>query len=304
MFFKLISLAALYSIPVYGAIVVQPNPTIKYVPMPAAAVPLEVLLTMDGAANLKTELQRIGKNMCEFINRVSRDKIHLTSVIASPPGKTPPIGPRHKTLRLIPKANSHVPIIGNAISAKHELGHEFRLGHANTRIWETQTKIKSSSHQHDPFDPITISPGVVSLNSAHIHYLRWYTGTEEAYAEDGGEYILAMLNNGSRDFQTLKTLYYQVPGTTRQIWFSYVHVAGKWTAPTGMPGTGVAIHEMSKAETYLEGLIGLEPKTNVRSGLILTLSQPTAQTVRVKVTKDPTWVAVVTPEDPIEVLKK
>ncbi len=287
---KLISAAILVSISVNAAIV-QPNPNIKYVPMPPMpGNPTQILLTMEGADNLKGELEQIGKTNCEFINRVSRNRILMTSVVGAV-HSAPHMGPHNKTLRLIPGAASHVPIIGNGISGKHELGHEMGINHANTRIWETQTIIKQQAHEHEPFDPMTITPGVQSYNAPHIHMLEWYRATEEAYAEDGGEYILRVINDGNRDFASLKTLYYQVPNSTRQMWFSYVHVNAKgWDAPPGMPGTAVAIHESASHETYLEGLIGLEPKTNVRSGLILTLSEPTAATVKVKVTVDPTWV--------------
>lgn len=265
---------------------------VKYVPMPPIPdKPHQILLTMVGAApGLDGELKNIGATMCEFENRMSRGRVKMTSVVGKKgDGK---INDNNKLLDLEPGQASHVPIIGNGISAKHELGHEFSLGHASTRIWDTQTVIKSQAHEHDAFDPMTISPGVPSYNAPHLHFLQWFSPTEEAYAEDGGEYVLQVLNDGGNNKIALKSLYYEVPGSTRKYWFSYVQDAGGWGPLAGMPGTGIAIHSADPAgsSTFLEGLIGLEAKTNIRSGLILTLSEATRTSVRVKVSVDPTWV--------------
>jgi hypothetical protein len=285
--------ASLISSSLFANPIVQPFADIKYVPMPPLPEkPLEMTLWMEGAENVQSALPGIGKNNSEMINRVSRGRIHMTYKTGLA-DSFPHTDKTHKKLRLVPGAASHVPIIGNGISGRHELGHEMGLGHASTCIWDTQTKIKHQSHEHDFTDPMTISPGTPSYNAPHIDLLKWFTPTEEAYAVDGGKYILRAINDENRDYKSLKALYYEVPNSNpvRGLWFSYVHVTGKgWDAPKGMPGTAIAIYERTGGATFMEGLIGLEPKTEIRSGLILTLSNPTPTQVTVDVKLDPTWV--------------
>src|SRR6185312_3340818 len=120
-----------------------------------------------------------------FENRMSRGRIHMTYKVGDI-GSGPKSDKTHKKLQLVPGAHSHVPIIGNAISAKHELGHEMGINHANVCIFDTQTKIAQQSNEREPFDPMTISPGVNSYNAPHIDLLKWFTATEEASAVDGG----------------------------------------------------------------------------------------------------------------------
>lgn len=285
--------AALTSASLFANPIVQPFKDIKYVPMPPMPLkPLEILLSMEGGDTVQSVLPGIGQGNSEMINRVSRGRIHMTYKTGLI-GSGPHSDKTHKKLQLIPGARSHVPIIGNGISGKHELGHEMGINHANICIWESQTKISQQRHEHDFTDPMTISPGVKSYNAPHIDLLKWFSPTEEAYAVDGGKYILRVLNDGNKDFQSLKALYYEVPGSTptRAIWFSYVKTPSKgWDAPAGMPGTAIATHERIGGQTYFGGLIGLTPKTEVRSGLILTLSNPTKNQVTVDVKVDPSWV--------------
>lgn len=286
-------LASIFSASLIAQPIVQPMKDIKYVPMPPMPnPPLGILLSVEGGPAVQKELPSIGQHNSEMINRVSRGRINMTYK-TGPLGFGPHSDKTHKKLQLIPGAHSHVPIIGNGISAKHELGHEMGINHANICIFSSQTKISQQRHEHDFTDPMTISPGVKSYNAPHIDLLKWFTATEEAYAVDGGKYILRTINDGNQDFQSLKALYYEIPGSNpvRAIWFSYVVVGGKgWDVPAGMPGTAIVIHERSNGQTYFEGLIGLNAKTEVRSGLILTLSNPTPTQVTVDVKLDPAWV--------------
>jgi hypothetical protein len=271
----------------------QNDPNIKYVSMPNPTTPRQVHLTVEGTSNLNSTLRSVAGTMTEFINRMSRGKVKLTASIGAITSGSN--GPNNMKLKLIPGANSHVPIIGNAISAKHENGHEFGLGHASTQIWASQTKIASYGHEHEPFDPMTISPGVPSFNAPHIHALGWFSATEEAYLQTGIEYRLRLINDGNRDFTSLKSLYYEVPGSNRKFWFSYVKVPSKnWTIPKGMPGTAIAIHSSLNGgkDTNLEGLIGLNEPTLIRSGLVFQLSEATSTTVKVTIALDPNWILI------------
>jgi len=276
--------------------VVQTDARIRYVPMPEPAAPLDVLLTVEGETWAQPILRDIGGDMRRFIEKMSRGKVNL-NVATGEFQSGGPVTPTNKILRFIPGAGSHVPIIGNSATARHELGHEFSFNHSHTRLWDTQTTIKQESNR-DPFDPMNNSPLKPSFNAPHLHYVGWFGSTEEAYAEPGREYILSVLNDDRSDSESLKSIYYEVPGTqVRRLWFSYVTLRDRengWQAPDGMPETAVVVHEASGArvqagQTYMEGLVGLEPKTNVRSGLILHLSEATPDTVKVRITMDPRW---------------
>lgn len=266
---------------------------IAYVPAPTQSKALAVTLTVQydpRRPNLRDIARNIGWKMEEFQGRMSRGRIRLTSGVGPIQAKNR-INRTAKVLIFRPGAHSHVPIIGNAISAKHELGHEFYLGHANTRIWLTQNVTLSKSSAHDPFDPMTTSPGVNSYNAPHLHFLGWFTETEEAYAELGKEYTLRAINDGGRDFKSLKSLLYRVPESRRLVWFSYVLVAGRrgWEVPQGMPGTGIAVHEASGGSTFLQGLHGTEGKTDPRSGVIARVRNQTRKSVIVRLELDPEW---------------
>jgi len=146
---------------------------------------------------------------------------------------------------------------------------------------------------------MTTQPDVPSMNAPHIHFKGWFTATEEAYAKVGGQYVLNLINAASTDKTSLKALFYQVPGTQRMLWFSYVRVtngkASILTAPTDMPGTAIAVHSNDNSNsvgvmTYLEGLLGQKPVTNIRCGLIIQVINPTPSTVTIKVSMDPKWV--------------
>jgi hypothetical protein len=271
----------------------QTSSFINYVPMPNPTIPRQVHLSIEGASNLNSTLHFIGNFMTEFLNRMSRRKVKVVATVD--PLSSGNNGPNNMRLKLIPGANSHVPIIGNAVSAKHENGHEFGLGHASTQIWANQTTIQSYSHERDGFDPMTIAPGVPSYNAPHLHFLGWFGGTEEAFLEPGNEYVLRVINDGNKDFTSLKALYYEVPGSNRVYWFSYVRVAGThWNTPAGMPGTAIAIHSSPNkgADTNLEDIFGVNSRTLIRSGLIFHLSEITSTTVKVNVTVDPNWVLI------------
>jgi hypothetical protein len=271
--------------------VVQAAGNINYVPMPVPTNLRQISLGLQGPAGVQSTLKNVGSTMKEFYERMSRNKIKITPQLQTLGQNSK--GPNNMLLVLKPGAASHVPIIGNAISAKHELGHEFGLGHASTRIWETQSVVKQAALERDPFDVMTITPGQVSLNAPHIHFMKWFSPTEEAYAEVGKEYTLRLINDGNKDFTSLKSLYYQVPGSERVFWFSYIKLTGKgWNTPKGMPGTAVVVHSAvgGGANTFLEGIIGLEDKTLIRSGLILKLSEAKNKTVKVTVTLDPNWI--------------
>lgn len=269
--------------------IIQPNKNIKYVNMPMPEKPRQMHLDLEGSSGVKKQLGSIGRRMKEFVERVSRKKVQL-SYSTGGFGSGSSKGPNRVLLVLKPGAHSRVPVIGNAITASHEMFHQFGLGHANVRIWGTQTKVKQASSSRDQFDVMTITPGGVTLNAPHVHFLKWFTDTEEAHAEVGGEYVLRLFNDGNRDFQSLKSLYYQVPGTTREYWFSYVKLKNKyWKTPAGMPGTAIAIHSAAGGSTFLEGLIGMNKETHIRSGLILEVTEPTEKTVKIKVKMDPTW---------------
>ncbi len=272
----------------------QDSSKVVYVPMPVPAEPQKYFLTCESAQDLQKSMRTVCATMKEFIERMSRNKIEVTTRVGIDQIALPKGYAKKVRLVLIPGAHSHVPIIGNTVTARHELLHQFNgLGHANTRIWKTQTVTESFSSSRDPFDPLTLTPGTDAMNAPHLHFMKWFSPTEEAFAQPGGEYVLSLINKSGRDFKSLKALYYEVPGsaTGRKVWFSYVKVVGKgWNVPEGMPGTAIAIHEAAGSSTFLEGLLGSTPKTNIRSGLILELSEITAQTVKVKVSLDPDWV--------------
>lgn len=266
------------------------NSSIVYVPMPMPDHPREISLYVQTVApGLLKTAKNVGNKMKSFYGKQSRHKINITPSFGLKDLRQP--GPNKLKLIFRPGAHSHVPIIGNAIGAAHEFGHELGFGHANTRIWGTQTTIKQARGSHDPFDCMVTAGGSASLNAAHLHYAGWFNPTEEAYAQDGGEYVLSIINAGGNDYSSLKALYYEVPGSSRKVWLSYARVKSKgWHAPARMPGTAVAIHSNGGSSTFFEGLIGLEPELLIRYGLIVELSEVTARTVKVKITKDPTWV--------------
>ena len=165
------------------------------------------------------------------------------------------------------------------------------MGHANTRIFATQLIVEMKANARDPFDPMTMSPGKVSFNAAHLHYLGWFGPTEEAWLSPGIEYTLKAINDGSRDFTALKSLVYNVPNSTREVWFSYVQMSGGgWKSAPGMPGTGIAVHEASGGATFLEDLIGLVIKTEIRSGLTINITAASTSYVTVVFSVDPEWV--------------
>jgi hypothetical protein len=144
---------------------------------------------------------------------------------------------------------------------------------------------------------MTTWPGVPDLNAPHMHQLGFFGATEEAYAEDGKTYTLHVINNGASDFTSLKALYYEVPNSTRKYWFAYtkthnVQVPGM---PTNM---GIAVYSFG-GETYFEGHIGVNSGTNIRTGLIFTLSNITSSAVTVNVKIDPTWVLTTASDPPM-----
>lgn len=275
-----------------SSVIVQPFKDIKYVPMPPIPEkPRELMLVIEGRPGTEKVLPALGKNNAGMINKLARGRIHMTPRVF--PFKKGPRGDhKHKKLILVPGASSHVPIIGNGASAHHELGHSMGIGHANTCIWKTQTEIERYRKQHDFTDPMTITGGSV-YNAAHMDHLQWFGPTEEAYAVDGGKYILKKMDD-DRDYQSLKALYYEVPGSNpvRAMWISYVNVRGKgWNAPEGMPGTAVVLHEHAGGSTFLEGVLGVNnTKTNVRTGLIIKISEPTNTQVTIDIKVDPTFV--------------
>jgi hypothetical protein len=255
---------------------------------------VNITLTVEGTDNLKPIIAHIASRMANFYQYMSRDKMKIVPR-SGPIGSGGHLTATNKILRLIPGRQSSLPVIGNGISAKHELGHEFLLGHSSTRVWTTQTKLGFYKHEQDPFDPMTTSPGVNSINAAHLHVKGWFANTEEAYAEDNGEYDLHILNDmNTNDRTSLKALYYEVPNsTTRKYWFSCVLLGGK------TPGLAIAVHTIQprgtsqvNIETYLEQIYMVKDSgtTNIRTGLILELSNPTKNSLHVKVKIDPTWV--------------
>ena len=272
-----------------------PTTRYRYVPMlplGSSGKPYFLSVETDGyMPNLNPTLRSIAKTMKAFVQRMSRNRIQVTTRTGSSPVNKPAGFSYKVRLLFIPGRWSRVPIIGNAITARHELFHEapFSLGHANTRLWNTQTQTASSQSQRDPFDPMTRRPGVPSFNAAHLHYLRWFSPTEEAYVDLGVPYVLRVINDGSSDFQSLKAVTYV---GQRQVWFSYVRVRSSgWSAPRGMPGTALAIHEGLKGSTFLEGLFGIgTAKTEIRSGLIVNITEATPTYVKVTFTQDTTWV--------------
>lgn len=271
---------------------VQPSANISYVPMPMPEKPRQVSLYVQGTApgHVKT-IRNISHKMKSFYERQSRRKIFITPTSGLKDLRAR--GPNRFKLIFKPGANSHVPIIGNAMSATHEFGHQLGLDHANTRLWETQTKVKQARRSRDPFDVMVSAGGSGALNAPHMHLSGWFNPTEEAYLEEGVEYTLSIINAGGKDFKSLKALYYEVPGSTKRVWLSYGRVKSKgWHAPEGMPRTAVVVHSAGgRTSTFFEGLIGLQPETLIRYGLIVNVTEPTAHTVKVKVTKIPNWVS-------------
>ena len=268
--------------------------TITYVKMLPPQDRREITLVVQGKNVPEDQLMSVGRSMKGFYQNMARGRVRITPVV----GSGSAAGRNKMSLIFIPGAWSHVPIIGNAVSARHELGHEFGMGHAQSRIWKTQEEIQQYKVESDPFDPMTFRPDQPSLNAAHLHFLGWFSATEEAYAKVGGTYQLSLINGANSDWTSLKALYYQVPGVNRSLWFSYVKIDNRdqtaiFSDPPGMPGTAVAVHSVdgpTSGMTYLEGLIGNVPQTNIRSGLIIEVSNATATSVVVKVKKDPTWV--------------
>jgi len=192
-------------------------------------------------------------------------------------------------LILIPGANSHVPIIGNGVSAKHELGHELGLGHAHTRIFNqsNQYQVVRYGHEKDPYDPMTTLPGVGSYNAPHLNFLSWLNKTEEIVylTQFNRSYSVRIFTNGKgdRDFHSLKTLFYDVPlsNGTRKYWFTYV-------------GSGnVAIHTeapcCSGTVTYYEGFVK-NGATHLRTGLVFNVLEFTKDRAKVFVDRDRNWV--------------
>lgn len=262
-----------------------------YVPMlPFPDKPARYYLTIEARdPKVQVTIRSISHTLQEFLERMSRGRISITPRSGLSPIKKPPGYLYKLRLLLLPGEPSHVPIIGNAISAKHEIGHRdpFELGHANTRRFNDDGSVKRGGHEHDPFDPMTLQPGVPSLNAPHLHMLGWFGPTEEAYLKLGVQYTLRVINDGSSEFSSLKALTYIVPNTTRQVWFSYVVVDPKrraWPSPPGMPGTGLIMHEIEGRETFLEAIFGLTPKKESRSGLFVKILSATKTTVTVKFT--------------------
>lgn len=277
-----------------------PFNNIRYVPMlPLVNTGLPYYLSVETNGyqpNLVPTLRSVAATMQRYVHRLSRNRVQITTRIGWTTIKKPAGFAYKLRLLFLPGRWSHFPIIGNAITSHHELFHEkpFSLGHGNTRIWDTQTVPLSGELQRDPFDPLTRKPGVASLNAAHLHYLQWFGPTEEAYIDLGIPYTLRVINDGSQDFTSLKAVTYVVPGSTRQVWFSYVKMNsnGKtgWATPQGLPGTALALHEAIKASTFLEGLFGLNAKTDIRSGLIVNITAASSKFATVIFTQDPNWI--------------
>jgi hypothetical protein len=265
------------------------NNDIKYVPMPDGIT--KINLTVEGTENLNPTIRNIAQKMKKFYEYMSRGKLQITAKFGKI-GSGGHLSETNKILRLIPGKHSSLPTIGNGISAKHELGHEFLLGHASTRVWGTQNKLVFYKHEQDPFDPMTVSPGVDSINAPHLHIKGWFSDTEEAYLEDGKEYTLFAMNNSKADRKTLKALYYEVPNSSRKYWFSCVLLGGK------KPEVAIVIHtitprgtSLAHLDTYLEQTYRISDSgvTNIRTGVILYLGNQTNNSLSVKVKIDPNW---------------
>ncbi len=262
---------------------------IKYVPMPDEIT--KINLTIEGDENVSKSIKNISQRMKKFYEYMSRNKLQITAK-SGKIGSGGRLTATNKVLRLVPGKHSSLPVIGNGISAKHELGHEFLLGHASTRVWITQNKLGFYKHEQDSFDPMTVNPGVDSINAPHLHIKGWFSDTEEAYLENNKEYDIYACNNSNADRKTLKALYYEVPNSTRKYWFSCVLLGGK------NPGIAIVVHTMTPRgnsvahlDTYLEQTYRVSDsgKTNIRTGVILELSNETKKSVHVKVTIDPNW---------------
>lgn len=228
-------------------------------------------------AGLVPSMHNIGRNMVEFVERMSRNKIQAYYSVNLPPKAT-----RYR-LRFIPGASSRVPIIGNAISAKHELMHQFGLQHANIRNYDANGTIVFQRTSRDPFDVLTVSPGKPSLNAVHLHAAQWFSATEEAYLVPNCTYTLRVINDGSSNFRALKALYYK--GPTRDFWFSYVDtVSALWAAQKGLPNTALAVHTSygNGAGSFLEDLLGIGTTLHRPTGLVFELSHATRQYITVK----------------------
>lgn len=277
-----------------GTIAAASDPTLSFVRMPRPKYPTLVKLTVEGKRNLGGAMHVIASGLARFWDRMSRGKVKVLTKIGKI-GQGGRIGRRNKIIRYIPGISSEVPFAGNAVSARHEMGHEFGLQHAGTRTWKTQTTVGSTWNEHDPFDPLSVYPDAASLNAPHLHYLKWFSPWEEVYAQNGGQYDLRVINDGKNNRLDVKALYYPVPGTdNRRYWFSYVKLNPSITpTPPGMPGTGLAIHTADDigTTTYLEGLLGVEDATvtHERTGLRFALSNPTPTTVHVSVSLDRKW---------------
>jgi len=271
-----------------GMPIVQ-EPGISYVPMPPSTVSDMTLIMEAETQGLEGNALRIGNNTKKFISRMSRGRVNFAVRLGEFKANKP--SEFTKVLRLIPGASSNGSVIGNGASAYHELGHQLGFGHGDTRIFDEDqtTLIKGTDRESDPFDPMTTVPLRKSFNAPHLHQAGWFNSTEEAYAEVDRKYTLRVINDGSAEFKSLKSLYYEVPGTPRRVFFSYVKVPGPgWKAP-GMPGTALVAHELVGGATFFEGTFGLDVKTHRRSGLILEVSEVTPTTVTFTVKKDPSW---------------
>jgi len=265
---------------------------IVYVQMPPLNHTKQMTFEVQSAS--KGAADEVINGMSSFIPRMSRNRFHLIGSWTTEMGKTT----AQLMLRYIEGAWSHVPIIGNIITARHEIGHLFKMGHAHERFWTTQTKLDKVEHQREPFCTMTRTPSRESFNAGHLHFLNWFGPHEEAYLTVGQTYTLRRINDGNTDYTSLKALFYPVPNSLVKFWFSYVELQakGSWGTSSPMNGNGIAVHSGPGVFTYLEAVIGhSSSKTLLRSGLVPNIESYTETTVTLSFSLDPNWVCEICP---------